>query len=287
VIRRLLMTTVACGAAVVMAAPLVQAPTAAAAAQPRNRAAVIVDTGQEVKRVCVRFDEETLSGAEILRRAEVDAVFASYGAKGDAVCALCGVGCPSDNCFCDRNRYWSYSRAEEGRTTFTKSSVGASSTRVGNGDVEGWRWGTGAAPQFASVEVVCGEVAAESSQPAPTTTTTTTAAGSGGSGGAVTAAPTTVRPAGSGSVAPTSTPVPASSDPADPLSPPQQAEPDNAPASPDAGGAAQSTPRPSAAPSPSPSGDEPSSSAPALLAVAAVAVGLTGWWAMLRRRRAT
>ncbi len=146
------------------------APTAVVATGP-NHAAVIVDTGQTVKKVCVTFDEDAISGAEALRRANVDAVFDSYGAKGQGVCAICGVGCPADNCFCDRSRFWAYHRARPGGG-YAFSRVGASSTTVRDGDVEGWRWGSGAAPPYASVGEVCGVAeAAPGSQPAPPTTT--------------------------------------------------------------------------------------------------------------------
>ena len=146
------------------------APTAVAAAGP-NHAAVIVDTGQTVKKVCVTFDEDAISGAEALRRADVDAVFDSYGANGEGVCAICGVGCPAGNCFCDRSRFWAYHRAGPGGG-YAFSRVGASSTTVRDGDVEGWRWGSGAAPPHASVGEVCGVAeAAPGSQPPPPTIT--------------------------------------------------------------------------------------------------------------------
>lgn len=136
-----------------------------------NHAAVIVDTGQTVKKVCVTFAEEAITGAEALRRAGVDPVFASYGEKGEAVCAICGVGCPAGNCFCDRARFWAYHRAVPGGG-YTYSRAGASSTLVRDGDVEGWRWGSGAAPPYASVGQVCGVAEpAPRSGPAETTTT--------------------------------------------------------------------------------------------------------------------
>lgn len=141
------------------------ATTAVAAAAP-NHAAVIVDTGQTVKKVCVTFDEEAISGAEALRRANVDAVFASYGDKGDGVCAICGVGCPAGDCFCDRSRFWAYHRAAPGGA-YAYSRAGASSTTVRDGDVEGWRWGTGTAPPYASVGEVCGVAEPASGTPPP------------------------------------------------------------------------------------------------------------------------
>ena len=167
----------ASGAALVVGgAPLwnqAVAPAGAAGGQPaEHRAAVLVDTGTEVKSVCVRFREESISGIEALQRAAVDPVLQAFSGKGAAVCSLCGVGCPAgESCLtCNaEGRFWSYSRAPAGTTTLRTSGVGASSTTVRDGDVEGWRWGLGGAPPFVTVQQVCGETAA-------TTTSSTGAA---------------------------------------------------------------------------------------------------------------
>ena len=146
------------------------------AAQPANRAAVIVDKGDgsAPKKVCIRFDANSVTGEEALRLAaeqdpSIAPVFSDFSGKGKAVCALCGVGCPSGDCFCDPQRYWAYSRAEAGSSTFQASPVGVSSSEVTDGDVEGYRWGSGVAPAYADIQTICGEVA-----PEPTTTPTTT-----------------------------------------------------------------------------------------------------------------
>jgi hypothetical protein len=140
------------------------------AAEP-NRAGVIVDKGDgsAPKRVCIRFDANAISGEEALRLAaaqdpSIAPVFADFSGKGKAVCALCGVGCPAGDCFCDPARYWSYNRADAGAGAFTRSPVGVSSSQVTDGDVEGYRWGSGAPPALADIRTICGE--------APVTTTT-------------------------------------------------------------------------------------------------------------------
>lgn len=186
---------VAAGGCAVLAAATAPAPSprpaAAAAAEPQHRAALIVDTGREVRRICVRFAEDFISGAELLVRAKnVDPVFREYAGKGKAVCALCGVGCPADDsCLtCGGNDYWSYSRAPAGSSKFQLSGAGASSTRIRDGDVEGWRWSNGLVPAYASVDQVCG--------PAPGATSTTAAA----------AAPTSTTAAAAGSPTPTTAP---------------------------------------------------------------------------------
>lgn len=121
-----------------------------------NHAAVVIDTADgKVRKFCLAFPEESITGAEALRRIESDVVFASYGSKGQAVCALCGVGCPAGDCFCDSSRYWAYHRAGPGGEPYQFSRSGVSTTSVRDGDVEGWRWGSGAPPPPATVGEVC------------------------------------------------------------------------------------------------------------------------------------
>lgn len=122
-----------------------------------NHAAIVIDTADgNVRKFCLAFPEESIDGAEALRRIESQAVFGAYGGKGLAVCKLSGVGCPADDCFCDRSKYWAYHRAGPGGAPYKFSSSGVSSTVVQNGDVEGWRWGAGEAPPKATVSEVCG-----------------------------------------------------------------------------------------------------------------------------------
>ena len=166
-VRRLAGVAVAAACAPVLGPAA--APVVAAQPTPAHRAAVIVDTGTEVRRVCVRFAEESITGIEALTRAGTDPVLRAFSGKGAAVCSLCGTGCPGDEtCLtCDPGgRFWSYSRAPAGTAALRTSGVGASSTTVRDGDVEGWRWGTGGTPPFATVAEVCGEA------PDPSTTTT-------------------------------------------------------------------------------------------------------------------
>jgi hypothetical protein len=64
---------------------------------------------------------------------------------GPAVCAIEGVGCPADNCFCDASRFWSYSTWDG--TQWQAYQVGASQSVISTtGAVEGWRWGEGDNP---------------------------------------------------------------------------------------------------------------------------------------------
>ncbi|MCZ7529073.1 MAG: hypothetical protein M5U31_01230 [Acidimicrobiia bacterium] len=131
----------------------------AAAAAGSNRAGVIIDDGSSVRRVCIRFNG-TLTGVEALQRA-ASATVAPFGGLGVAVCGINGVGCPGDNsCLtCQQPKFWSYSRAPSGSTSFSVASSGASGSTVRDGDVEGWRWG-GGKPAHVSAAKICGEAAA-------------------------------------------------------------------------------------------------------------------------------
>lgn len=253
-----------------------------------HRAAVIVDTGTEVKSVCVRFREESITGVEALARAQLDPVFHGFAGKGAAVCALCGVGCPAgDSCLtCNpEGKFWSYSRADAGARVLRTSGVGASSTTVGDGDVEGWKFALGGTPPFATVEQVCGEAPAAPSitvapSPAPVVTTTVAGVTSTSSVGTTMAGTATTRPAsrvttpaGMATTAPTpmvATPAPADTGP-------------GAAAAVDGG----ATTRPTGlAVSRTAAGrDEGSGGWPGLALLAALLVGLALWSGVARRSR--
>ena len=130
----------------------------------------MVDTGSGVVSRCVTFSEDSISGITALQRAGLAPVVRSFSGTGGAVCGLNGLGCPADSsCLtCQAPNYWAYYRADNGAGGFSYSPVGAGSTQVTDGDVEGWRWGSGAGPAFRSFGSIC------PLQP-PVTTTSTTA----------------------------------------------------------------------------------------------------------------
>lgn len=118
-----------------------------------SRAVVVADSGTGVVVRGIEFEGDSISGIEALQLAGLAPVLQSFTGEGGAVCAISGVGCPSDDsCLtCDgRGYYWSYWRAPAGSSGYAYSRVGAGATRVHDGDVEGWRWGTGAAPAYRS-----------------------------------------------------------------------------------------------------------------------------------------
>jgi hypothetical protein len=138
-------------------------------AQGLNRAAIVVDTGSGTTTRCVSFSEESISGTEALSRAGLSPVVRGFSGEGGAVCAINGVGCAADsNCLtCSAPSYWAYFRADNGAGGYTYSSVAATSTSVSDGDVEGWRWGTGSPPSYRSFASVCPLTTPTTSPPPP------------------------------------------------------------------------------------------------------------------------
>ncbi len=147
-------------------------------AQAVHRVGIVVDSGSGPVSRCVSFAEESISGIEALNRAGLAPVVEGYSGVGGAVCGLNGVGCPADSsCLtCRAPNYWAYYRADNGAGGFAYSAVGAGAIAVTDGDVEGWRWGTGAAPAFRSFDSIC------PIQPPPTTSTTMPRPGNGTGG---------------------------------------------------------------------------------------------------------
>lgn len=117
-----------------------------------SRAVVVIDTGAGVRSAVVTFGGE-ISGLRALELAGADPVTYGYAGQGLAVCALDGVGHEATGGEClgtpDDPRYWSYWRAPTGASGWSYSRGGAGATVVRDGDVEGWRFGTGQAPRQA------------------------------------------------------------------------------------------------------------------------------------------
>jgi hypothetical protein len=188
--------------------------SAPAAAQTVNHAAIVVDTGDgQVRKMCLTFSEAELDGIEALRRVDTRPYrFETFGTKGAAVCMLCGVGCPSGDCFCDPSKFWAYHRAGPGETEYQASRVGAGATKVRDGDVEAWKWGTGGAPEKVSVSQVCNVPEPPARTAGATTTTSTTTEGSE----PPTSAPTTLRPEASPATTTATPPAPVTAKPGSP-----------------------------------------------------------------------
>lgn len=152
---RLLVPAICCAMLLALGRPMSPAsPTQL----DESRAALIIDTGGEVKKVCLRFRSPSIAALALLQRAGIDASTTTFAGTGVAVCSLCGTGCPADGtCLtCGGDRYWSYWRASAGSSTYEYAHEGVGEHVIRNGDVEGWRWGDGKAPPpLATVESVC------------------------------------------------------------------------------------------------------------------------------------
>ena len=126
-----------------------------AAAAGEHHAGVVVDTGSGVHVEVVTFTEDSISGLEALQRAGADPSVLGFSGIGGAVCSLYGVGHPATSSTClgeaSDPRYWAYWHVPEGQSGFdqsTYSRAAATSVRVHDGDVEGWRFGTGDPPEW-------------------------------------------------------------------------------------------------------------------------------------------
>jgi hypothetical protein len=140
---------------------LVMLVTTAQAQTPTpHRAGLIVVHGDgQIVTACVAFEEETITGVDLLRRSELDVILGVYGGLGYGVCAIDGEGCAEDkDCFCQCRSepcaYWVYSH-QEPDGSWTISGVGAAGWQVTDGDVDGWLWGDGssAPPKMALAEI--------------------------------------------------------------------------------------------------------------------------------------
>lgn len=120
-----------------------------------HRALVVVDTGATTYRQLVTFDEDSITGLRALELAGANPVVYTYSGQGGAVCRLFDVGRDAGpGCLGGADgdsRYWAYFRAPSGTASFTYSRAGAGSVQVYDGDVEGWKFGTGDAPTWSAV----------------------------------------------------------------------------------------------------------------------------------------
>ncbi len=124
---------------------LSQGNTLAQEAGPQHAGLLIVGKDGAVATYCVAFEGEQLSGLELLQRAGLNPEFKS-GGLGAALCALEGMGCPAEDCFCECKgtacNYWVYFHLQADGT-WNYSGVGAAGWTLRSGDVDAWVWGDG------------------------------------------------------------------------------------------------------------------------------------------------
>jgi hypothetical protein len=110
----------------------------AAAAQAGQRAALIVQVGQTVRRLCVGLASQPVSGKQLL-----EATGLQQRWDGGALCRLAGTGPAAGDCFASYPLFWGY-WIGDGRGGWTWSSAGAASSTARPGSVQAWVWSTGA-----------------------------------------------------------------------------------------------------------------------------------------------
>lgn len=112
-----------------------------------HHAAVVVRHGNGgLTYALVAFPEESIDGAELLKRADLGAVTVEFGGLGEAVCIVEKEGCPPSVCqkkVCQTGAadspFWHFYQLDAaGAWQFT--ALGASSAKVHDGDVTGWSW---------------------------------------------------------------------------------------------------------------------------------------------------
>jgi hypothetical protein len=134
------------------------------AADGPNRVALVVAHENGVRTKCIEFEGDGITGLDVLRESGLDLIYEGQS-QGAFICRIDNVGCdfPQEACDCEFHapdyRFWKYYKLENGEWKFY--SVGASTARVEDGDVEGWIFaggnaaGGGAEPELYSFTDIC------------------------------------------------------------------------------------------------------------------------------------
>jgi hypothetical protein len=122
-------------------------PTVWAEQEPAHEAAIAVRHGDGgITYALVAFPEDEISGMELLRRSGISLITVPFGGLGEAVCTLEGEGCGVGDCrkrVCQtgdpNSPFWQYFRQSSPGEWFAVP-LGVSSSKVHDGDVDGWSW---------------------------------------------------------------------------------------------------------------------------------------------------
>ena len=118
---------------------------AVAADTATTTAVIVIDTGSSVRAITVDVGSGMSGLAALQRVANVTTL--AFAGNGGAVCAIDGVGNDATQSAClvgPNSQYWAYFHSSGGAGAWSYSPVGAGSFTVHGGDVDGWRYGTGA-----------------------------------------------------------------------------------------------------------------------------------------------
>ena len=102
------------------------------------------------------FAEDQITGLQLIQRAGVEYQSQEFGSMGSAMCQLDREPSPVPAACFGSSRYWQYShRVGDGWQT---ASMGASSSVLYDGDMDGWRYagGAGQTPRNVTIGSVCG-----------------------------------------------------------------------------------------------------------------------------------
>jgi hypothetical protein len=133
-------------------AGLLLAPRPTLADEELHHAGLVVrDAEGRMTYAWVPFAEEEIDGIDLLRRSGLPVVTVGFGALGDGVCSIAGQGCGVAECrrtVCQGSAadapYWQYFAQDPvDPAVWTWQPLGASSSRVEDGDVFGWSWTAG------------------------------------------------------------------------------------------------------------------------------------------------
>jgi hypothetical protein len=145
------------------------AAACAAEASGASHAALVVGTGSQTTTYCVALDASSVTGLHLIQLAGSQfGLQYQLGFGGQAVCQLAGVGAGGGDCFGSYPDFWGYWHGN-GSGGWSWAGSGAGSASIGNGDMEGWVWGSGdsgtthAAPPALAFDDVC-----KDSTPSPT-----------------------------------------------------------------------------------------------------------------------
>jgi hypothetical protein len=138
---------------------------------------VVRDAKGRMTYAWVPFAEEEIDGIGLLRRGGIPVVTVGFGALGEGVCSIAGQGCGVAECrrtVCQGSTadapYWQYFKQDPvDPAAWTWQPLGASSSRVEDGDVFGWSWTAGdpTLPALPAAEIASRAGAADMATAAP------------------------------------------------------------------------------------------------------------------------
>jgi hypothetical protein len=122
-------------------------PPVAVESQSLNHAGLVIrHSDRRLIYAYIAFAEDEISGVELLRRSGISLVTVGFGGLGEGVCTIDGEGCPASDCrtrVCQGSGsdapFWQYFR-QRSPGNWQPLSLGASSTKVRDGDIDGWSW---------------------------------------------------------------------------------------------------------------------------------------------------